>query len=353
MKQFIGYSAKGNLHEALRGLMDPKFIILCVTDKSHLKEYAQELEEAFPMVPSIGCVGKGYSGNTVVEEGLIVTAFTGEVSAVNGVLTHVTTMPMRDVLEFEKQVKKAEVKKDQTVCIDFCSGNDEMVLTTISSVLAKYHIQLTGGTAWEGLVCCNGIVYEDACVYGIITNQLGKVKVYKENLYERTDMSYLVTKANPEENIIKELDGKPCDKVYQQALRIDVKDIEEQTFLNPLGRKIGGETYIISVKERAENGALTLYRKAYPKDIVYILKLGDYKEINQRTIAAISQDFKEISGIFSVNCILRYLLFNKENYTSTYFSRMARLGTHSGLIGLGEHYNSQFINQTMSCVVFE
>ena len=46
--------------------------------------------------------------------------------------------------------------------------NDECVLATMESVLKSKKIQLTGGTAWEGLVCCNGQVYEDACAYACI-----------------------------------------------------------------------------------------------------------------------------------------------------------------------------------------
>ena len=36
-----------------------------------------------------------------------------------------------------------------------------------------------------------------------------------------------------------------------------------------------------------------------------------------------------------------------------YLKTMGTLGMHAGLVGFGEHYNSQFVNQTMSCVVFE
>ena len=32
---------------------------------------------------------------------------------------------------------------------------------------------------------------------------------------------------------------------------------------------------------------------------------------------------------------------------------MGKLGSHAGLVGLGEHYNGQHTNQTMSAVVFE
>lgn len=67
-----------------------------------------------------------------------------------------------------------------TVCIDFCTGNDACVLTTIYSVFEKKHISLTGGTGADGKVSVNGKIYEDAAVYALVKNLGGKIKVYKE-----------------------------------------------------------------------------------------------------------------------------------------------------------------------------
>ncbi len=56
---------------------------------------------------------------------------------------------------------------------------------------------------------------------------------------------------------------------------------------------------------------------------------------------------------FSINCVFRYLLFSQEHHMEDYLKTMSTLGDHAGLIGFGEHYNQQFVNQTMTCVVFE
>ena len=36
-----------------------------------------------------------------------------------------------------------------------------------------------------------------------------------------------------------------------------------------------------------------------------------------------------------------------------YLKEMSKLGTHTGLIGYGEHYRNQFVNQSMVCIAFE
>ena len=72
-----------------------------------------------------------------------------------------------------------------------------------------------------------------------------------------------------------------------------------------------------------------------------------------KTIADICRDFPKRSAVFSVNCLFRYKLFTEQRYMATYLQEMAKLGSHAGLVGYGEHYNNQFVNQSMTCVVFE
>ena len=84
-----------------------------------------------------------------------------------------------------------------------------------------------------------------------------------------------------------------------------------------------------------------------------MFELGDYKRIVKHTIQTIRKDFPRISGVFSINCLFRYLLFNDNHYMQEYLQEMATLGSHAGVVGYGEHYNNQFVNQSMTCVVFE
>ena len=99
--------------------------------------------------------------------------------------------------------------------------------------------------------------------------------------------------------------------------------------------------------------ALTCFRQVNDSDVLIMLELADYREVVRNTIRQIKSDFPKISGIFSVNCLFRYLLFNENNYMKEYLQEMSTLGSHAGLVGYGEHYNNRFVNQSMTCVVFE
>ena len=56
----------------------------------------------------------------------------------------------------------------------------------------------------------------------------------------------------------------------------------------------------------------------------------------------------------SINCILRYLFFENNNYTGEYAQMMNSMaqGCHWGVVSDGEQYVEQHINQSMVCVVF-
>lgn len=351
MKQLFGMSQSGNLKEAVKGFAAPKLLLL-MSNNDQFENHVRELEELFPAVPSIGCIGMSYD-TRVVEKGVGVVAFSDGIEAVTNVIEQVSAMPVKYIKRLENDIQTLKASSRNTVCIDFCSGNDACVLTTISSALNKSGISLVGGTGDSGKVSVNGQVYADAMAYALVKNQNGKVGVYKENIYRpMNDSNYIASKTDKSKYIIGELNGKSAKQVYMDTLGVRESDIEKQTFKNPFGKIIGDDLCIISIKEVSGN-ALACYRQVNDSDVLRFLELKDYKKIAEETIDRIHNDFQRVSAVFSVNCLFRYLLFVENNNLQDYLKTMSTLGSHAGLVGYGEHYNNQFINQSMSCVVFE
>ena len=183
MKQFFGASLSGNLQEAVRGLQRPQMLLL-MSNPEQFAQHVEELERLFPQVPSIGWIGMCYS-TRVVEKGVGVVAFCDGVSASANVLEQVSTMPVKYIQRLQADVQQVHATQRDTVCIDFCAGNDACALTTIYTVLRPLGISLVGGTGDGGRVSANGKVYHDAVAYALIKNQGGRVKAYKENIYHQ------------------------------------------------------------------------------------------------------------------------------------------------------------------------
>ena len=351
MKQFFFIFQSGNLNDAVRGLNNPQLIML-LSNSEQFEKHVKQLETLYPKVPSIGCIGMSYDSR-IVEKGVGVIAFEDGVSAAANVLEKASSMPVKYIERLEQDVEKIDGSQKDTVCIDFCSGNDACVLTTIHSVLKRQNISLVGGTGDAGKVSANGKVYEDAVAYAIVRNNGGRVKTYKENIYHQMgDYHFIASRTNKAEYILGALNGKPAKQVYQEILHVTDEEILTQTFKNPFGKINGNDTCIISIKE-VNGNALTCFRQVNDSDVLILLELGDYRETVKNTIQTIKNDFPRISAVFSVNCLFRYLLFTDNSYMEEYLSDMSALGNHAGLVGYGEHYNNQFVNQSMTCVVFE
>ncbi len=351
MKQFYGMSQRGNLDEALSGLRSPEFIML-LSNNNQFEAHVKALEQRFPGVPSIGCIGMCYQ-SSVVESGVGVIAFSDGVTAAAGVLEEVSAMPVKYIQRMERDMRAVGGSGGDTLCIDFCAGNDACVLTTIHTVLHKRGVPLVGGTGAEGRVSANGRVYSDAVAYGLVRNRGGRVKTYKENIYHQLgNYRFIASDTDRANYILGSLNGKPAKQVYKSILHVTDEEILTRTFQNPFGKINGDDTCIISIKE-VNGNALACFRQVNDSDVLILLELGDYAAITRSTIQQIQREFPRRSAVFSVNCLFRYKLFSERGYMQTYLREMGALGCHAGFVGYGEHYNNRFVNQSMTCAVFE
>ena len=351
MRQFFGKSQSGDLAEAVNGLDNPQFIML-MSSNAQFETHVKTLEKRYPGIPSIGCIGMCYD-TAMVEEGVGIIAFLDGVTATANVLEQVSTMPIRYIRRLEEDVRKVGGAGEDTVCIDFCAGNDACVLTTINTVLKQKKIPLVGGKGDAGKATVNGRIYEDAVAYALVRNQAGRVKTYKENIYRKLgNYRFIASDTDKENYVIGTLNGRPAKQVYENILHVTDEEILTQTFQNPFGKINGDDTCIISIKE-VRGDALACFRQVNDSDVLILLELADYEAVVRRTIETICRDFPKRSAVFSVNCLFRYKLFCERGYMETYLEEMSELGSHAGLVGYGEHYNNRFVNQSMTCVVFE
>ena len=70
MKQIFGKSQSGNLQEAVRSISRPQLLML-FSNSEQFEKHVKELEELYPGVPSIGCIGMSYD-TQIVEKGVSV-----------------------------------------------------------------------------------------------------------------------------------------------------------------------------------------------------------------------------------------------------------------------------------------
>ncbi len=357
MKYTFGSSKKGDVAEALNGIKEPAALFFTVADENMLERTAMEIEKIFPGIPSVGGVGQAYIDKQFYDAGITVTAMKDNIKVVADVLEQASVMPIKYIRRLENAVKAVGGERGRTACFDICSaGADVRAVTTLSNYLCRAGYDLAGGTSNSPAIACNGKIYQDACAFFLFKNLKGKIKSYKENIYVRpqeTDKQFMVTDADPKAYKICTLENISAEKVYTSELGISRDKITTQTFKNPFGHVCDGDTYIVSIKGVESDGSITTFRPANKMDFLTILSMGDYREVVQDTITRIQKDLGSVSAVLSVNCLFRYIMFNDEHYWDSYLAEMCRSFSHAGMVGVGEHYNTQFVNQTMCCLAFE
>ncbi len=362
MRTFIG-TGHGNDIEAVRqatnGLTDPR-MILFMTPYEMAEGVAALIHDAYPDAESIGTIGTKFVNGKVDDNNIAVLAFFEDTKTSCGVIKEISKYPVLGVTQINNKMNEVGANNNDTVCIEYCTGSEEMLVTTFNACLGKKSIPLIGGTVFgvpdgkPSVVAYNGCIYEDACVYAFVKNLTGKVRVYKENIYENNSYTaHFATKVDVARKALIELDGKPAASVYSSEIGIPDSKIIDNVLINPMGRVVGDQVFISSMMTLEKNGTLVNFKRINKNDCIYFLSLGDYDEIEKNTRSKIKQDMGKISLVLSVDCIYRYLLYTDKNYISTYAKDMASLGTHIGVVGGGEQYNNQHVNQTMVCAVFE
>lgn len=352
MKQIVKICNTTNFEESLRDVSSANLVIL-MAPSAVFEQCTEKMKDIIPDVPNIGVCGQGYCQLKDCPEEILVVAFEGCQSVIDVIPD--ATKPILSVPKLMDNVAQIQGNGNNTICLDFTTGNDSVIVTTFNACLNEKGISLIGATAWDNKVSCNGVVYQNACVYALIKNLNGTIRSYKENIYsiDESMPKFIATKIDEDAQKIISLDNQSAASVYQNILHISESDIESQTFKNPIGRLVGNDIYIISIKNRCSDGSLECYKRANHMDALTVLKLDDYPSIIQNTVSMIKGDIPSLKGVFSINCILRYLMFQDLKYMDDYLKTMNQLGTHVGLVGCGEHFKTQHVNQTMTCFAFD
>ncbi|MDS0525169.1 hypothetical protein NNC19_05700 [Clostridium sp. SHJSY1] len=384
MKDYIGIGESHDIQtavqEATNGLSNPKAIFI-FSKASKFKEVVSLINQKYPNTIVIGTTGYSFANRSVVRDNVVIWAITGGVEIGVGVLENAKTAPVKYIKTLQNRIQRINPGEDNTICLEFCTSGEEKIVSTISSAINMKNIPLIGGTA-QGVdrdggkyVSLNGKLYTDACVYALIKNTEGKVKVYSENIYKEKSKNYIATKVDVENRKIIELNGRNAAEVYCEALgiskdeitdcvienqwsyrgnsRVLVQGVSNGALANPLARVIGKEEFLAAIKSVDEKGALSCYKRINQNDVLNILELRDYRDVVYDTLRNIRRDFPKISGVFSINCIYRFSLFENIKFTEEYVDLMSSVGRHVGIVSEGEQYINQHVNQTMVCAVFE
>ncbi|MCR5580485.1 MAG: FIST C-terminal domain-containing protein [Pseudobutyrivibrio sp.] len=364
MQISIGTSNKSDVKSAVEEVTanagNAKLLVLFCSYE-HLEEASKIISSKYPDTPLIGTNSTTYYESESSDTRMILLAFGADIDAQVGVLRNLSTAPLMDIVDMESKISAISAGDTNTICLEFCTNDEERLVSSMNLALENSRIPLIGGTVFgypngaTPYVVLNGKLYSDACCYALIKNKAGKIRTYSENIFGpmACPKSHIATKVNLATKELISLDGRPAADVYCEDAGVGRDELVDNVLVSPLGRVIGDEIFVSSPYGIGNNGSLINYKKINENDTIQILELKDYQSIGDETRARIKNENSKISFIFSVNCIYRHLLFNQKNYIPEFLTAMKSVGTHVGIVGGGEQLKRQHVNQTMVCAVFE
>lgn len=364
MQVMIGTSLKNDVNEAVAEatakISNPKLLIY-LSSYQHLKEGAKLVKEKYPDVPLVGTSSTTYFKSESTDARMILIGFGQDAIAEVGIIKNLSSVPMADIPAMEEKIRKVRPGKEDTICLEFCTNDEERLVTTMNVALERTGVTLAGGTIFgvpdgaTSYAMVDGELYSDACAYAIIKNTSGRIRVYSELIFKPLEGTkpHIATSVDLANKELLTLDGRPAANVYCEDTGVSQSEIPTNVLTNPLGRVIGNEIYIASPYGIGRNNSLINYKKINENDTISVMELVDYEKRGTETRDRMKSDAKKISFVFSINCIYRHLLYTDRGYLTTFLGSMVELGQHVGIVGGGEQCGKQHVNQTMVAVVFE
>ncbi len=345
---------------AAEAVKEPQMLLFFCRPET-LTETAEYYSQRFPEIPTLGLCSTSVVHDGVVDSpDVLLISFEEEYEIVCGMIRDVHECPVQHIYQFQKDVESVHAGEEDTVCLEYCTGNEEMLVTTLNAVLDKHHISLIGATAFEGVehmgkaeVAYCGRVCRNACIYAVIRNKNGHIRTYYENIYMRTEqIVHQVTKVDVDKRSIIEIDGRPAADVYCEVVQVPRDKIVEMNQRYPFGRVLGKKIFVADVAKVMPDGTLYCNKRLNPNDAISFMDYGRYQEIAMETVEKVKQENKNIYFTLTGDCIHRYWLYEQEHFLERHARNMKLLGAQAGNVCGGEQYHHQHINQSLVMIVF-
>lgn len=362
MRGFVGIGQADIIEqavdEATRGLRNADLIILTAPYEKAEKA-AMLIHQKYPLIPMIGTTGEAMTKQGYTSGAITVTALAG-VEVCTGIIEDIKTHPIKSIRAFNEDAQKIDAKSTNTICMEFTTGSEDKLLSTIKPILKKYGISMLGGSASNAPLGCknmvihNGMAYNRSCVYAFIKNNAGKIKLFSENIYEKlTGKPHFVTTSDTNTNSLFQLDEQSAFDVYMDETGVDKEHIINNMTRQPFGRAIGDELQITATGSLDMNGVMFTQKTLYENDKVYVMNAGDYRQIHSEFVENIKNSCTRISFIYGFESKNRIKLFDEEGYTNDMLNEIGSLGNYICHLSDGQQFMNQQHNQTLVCVVFE
>jgi hypothetical protein len=233
--------------------------------------------------------------------------------------------------------------------IDGMSGREEAVTGALHHALGA--LPLVGGSAGDDLnfakthIYVDGAFHEESAALLLVTTAL-PFTLFKTQHFTPTEHRVVVTAADAERRIVKELDGWPAADYYAKLVGSDASSLDPSRFsAHPVAVLIDGTNYVRSIQKANPDGSLTFFC-AIEEGLVLRSAVGVNLIDNlENALAAIHADLGKPELVIGFDCVLRKMEIDELELVG----RVEEILAANNVIGFnsyGEQYRGVHVNQT-------
>ncbi len=338
-------------------------LVVFSSDYENHSFYAKMLADHFRSAQIIGCSASHImTKEGAFQNGISILLIYSGIEVYSGIIDDIRKNPMRSC-GYISSVLDMFSSYENLFCFEMTSaffGCEELVMDTFNKVLSPSKIPVFGCTAGTARmekktkVSLNGKIYDEACVFAMIRNLNGRIGLYLENMFHTTDISIKATDVDCDTRTVYEFNNKPAGEVLSQITGVPEERLIDHLLMNPLGRVVGDNIYLVQPFEMNEDKSITYVSRIYSQTRVVLCEYGDPHIFWKETAERVKKDFENISFSLVINCISRAIFFERTNILDEFSEMLGEnYNSYLGISGYGEQMNFEHLNQTMIVAVFE
>lgn len=362
MSHSCASEARQAARELHAGVVQPDMsmvVFFCSSDYD-LDVLADELNQLFGSVPVIGCTTAGEIGSAGYRaqslSGVSFSAHAG--AAVAGCLPDLQHFDSTRGQEFvhgllhdlDSHLAKG-ARAFALLLIDGLSVREEPVVRVLQGALGSIH--LCGGSAGDDLkfsstkVFHDGAFRDNSAVLLLVSTPL-PMRIFKTQHFVSENERLVVTDADAENRIVKEINGLPAAEEYARVLGVSVADLTPDHFAaTPVVVVLDGTDYVRSIQKANPDGTLTFYCAIEDGIVLRVARGGDIYSNLEQAFDNVRQEIGPPALTLGCDCILRNLEITQKQLKGKIGELFQRNNT-VGFSTYGEQFGGVHVNQTFT-----
>jgi len=327
-------------------------------------EFIAEIARFLGNIPVFGCTTAGelapdgWGDNSVVALGFSAEDFS------------IVARPLPDLSNFRIEDGRrtgSELRQELTRCspeaegqssfglllIDGLCRREEAVMSAIYASLDN--IPVVGGSAGDGLrfektwVFYDGEAHSDAAILILLKTAL-PFRLFKCDNFEPTTTKMVVTEADVERRVVKEINAEPAAEEYSRAVGIMDTKLDAFSFAShPVLVRVGGAYYARSIQRMNPDGSLSFFCAIDEGMVLTAAQPRNPIGAMHDLFAETRDEIGDVAIYIGFECVLRRLDAEQHQFARD-ISELYRNNNVVGFHTYGEQYRSMHVNQTLTGV---